>query len=859
LQRLAVGVKEFPAWIVAAKTPGALELITELSRHGYFPEAGHGAIIPEMVQNKEQILAGVRMLSRVVNDYRYSPAKNSVYDPEKKEDVAHYTFEPYSSFAEQQGIGKLFDILSEMQKKDGKLSAEVTDGFLKSLIPPSDFTEQRSGEFNQAINTLVSAFMVENGALSGCRGLLTPTFLRRVAENPVEYTRNLLEFGGLFGQALEQAGRDEQLRRLGVSEKIADLLSQPRGNLEEIAKILKGGEVGAVHILTGLAVAWPLAKDPKNTVRVAKSLEGMLKTSSGNLNHMLTHGLGFFFENNLVADAASFEAVATGLAGVSQRNASNEVWELMKKFMPPAYRDDAVPAMELGGELATFGEFVGEFGATNIPYLYTAFRRMKNGLAPPAELASSGITSSGSKGVRELKDAVRSFRRRLIADDRTLEVTNPLELDLLKALTRFEEGQWRSGEGLSGIAARLSSGIKSGAVAQAPAEYTRGTIRVARLDAQSLAEFQFAPDTSRVLEEVRTDVRAVKGKSVQQVVDESREAIITGAAAEIRKLEETIPRGDSLTDDDRRRQKGIQQKIDNYRRLISGIEGKKTAAELVETVASWEGKKDNPITTPILRRLLISHGLTQLSSGGREFLDAVESPLSDGIGRIIEFYDSLLRKHVLGENQDLPGHLKLPKPARKRAQGAITQGLLKQEYERRMNIKASGEDEFLMMPSRGVLGELSGTICDACWAGRSDILRGMPNMVPVIFVRSPDTPAERIAGATLLLEAQTAEGEKAIVIRGFNPLQNVITELNTQSFFESFADWLAPIARARGAKKILVVGGTRGGAMTNRPDIATYVGTAYGAAQDVALADQPQTTFNNYDIRNACKLVREIT
>ncbi|MFN0062035.1 MAG: hypothetical protein ACKVPX_05920 [Myxococcaceae bacterium] len=109
-----------------------------------------------------------------------------------------------------------------------------------------------------------------------------------------------------------------------------------------------------------------------------------------------------------------------------------------------------------------------------------------------------------------------------------------------------------------------------------------------------------------------------------------------------------------------------------------------------------------------------------------------------------------------------------------------------------------------------------GAIADSCWARLRDILAENPRLTPVIFFRNPGEVTERPAGAVALIEATSEANERVLVIRGFDPLQDVITHLNAGDFFERWVDdFLVPRAKAMGIQKIVVPGGPSGGSQTN--------------------------------------------
>ena len=116
-----------------------------------------------------------------------------------------------------------------------------------------------------------------------------------------------------------------------------------------------------------------------------------------------------------------------------------------------------------------------------------------------------------------------------------------------------------------------------------------------------------------------------------------------------------------------------------------------------------------------------------------------------------------------------------------------------------------------------------GHIADACWASKYDCLAELhPNTTSVIFIQNTDNNARRMAGATFLIETTSAEGEPLLVIRGLNPLENIINDLDQKSFVDEFTAYTREIANNQGRKLAIVIDDHSGGSCTNRPSLFAY-------------------------------------
>lgn len=174
--------------------------------------------------------------------------------------------------------------------------------------------------------------------------------------------------------------------------------------------------------------------------------------------------------------------------------------------------------------------------------------------------------------------------------------------------------------------------------------------------------------------------------------------------------------------------------------------------------------------------------------------------------------------------------------------------------------KASDEEISLkVIPSRSTLFAFSGYMADACWAGRdADLLKNYPNILALAFMKDADTPDEQVAGATLLIEDEAADGTKLIIIRGLNPLMNIIDELDARSFIRELVKYLTPIGKARGRRIAISIDDHSGGHGTNRPQLHDFMyRTLRGELKKTPLGKESTATFNGYDITDETYLFPE--
>ena len=162
------------------------------------------------------------------------------------------------------------------------------------------------------------------------------------------------------------------------------------------------------------------------------------------------------------------------------------------------------------------------------------------------------------------------------------------------------------------------------------------------------------------------------------------------------------------------------------------------------------------------------------------------------------------------------------------------------------------------VPTRNLLTEFSGHIADACWANKYDsILQEFPNITSLMFVQHPDTPNERLAGSCLLLETETQDGKRILIIRGLNPIENVINQVSEDSFYTQVTEYVKEIAEKDGRIATIAIDDHSGGYGTNRPSLHAYLSKKKADLRLLPLgADAAgETTFNDYNLEGGIYVV----
>ncbi len=125
-----------------------------------------------------------------------------------------------------------------------------------------------------------------------------------------------------------------------------------------------------------------------------------------------------------------------------------------------------------------------------------------------------------------------------------------------------------------------------------------------------------------------------------------------------------------------------------------------------------------------------------------------------------------------------------------------------------------------------LLADNAGYLCQTCLRDKY-ILESNRGSTFFVFTRGEE-PSERNIGGAFVFNVRTEDGEKALLIRGFNPTQTTSLEVDVGAFFEHFVDLLAARAAKNGVKRIVVPYDVYSGrAQTNRPSVHAYIASKY--------------------------------
>ncbi|MDD2353760.1 MAG: hypothetical protein PHX76_00005, partial [Patescibacteria group bacterium] len=209
-------------------------------------------------------------------------------------------------------------------------------------------------------------------------------------------------------------------------------------------------------------------------------------------------------------------------------------------------------------------------------------------------------------------------------------------------------------------------------------------------------------------------------------------------------------------------------------------------------------------------------------------------------------------------NQETMSKYFTDKKAKKMFNEIISAQAISEEMALLQGVGGQSKDvsKIQLIPTRGVLTEFSGHIADACWASKySSILKEFPNFTSVIIRQNPETKYERLAGAFMLIETESKNGEPLLVIRGFNPIENLINSLSVKDFYDKVIGYVKSLAEKENRKVAIVIDDHSGGSASNRPVLFKYLSELSKTLEAVDLKSEDDTKFNGYNIVRQTYLV----
>ncbi|MBU1119050.1 hypothetical protein KKH43_04175 [Patescibacteria group bacterium] len=472
---------------------------------------------------------------------------------------------------------------------------------------------------------------------------------------------------------------------------------------------------------------------------------------------------------------------------------------------------------------------------------------------PAEDFRALGVQETGEKGLQELIEVYQRERSRIISGDFSLEdFQNSVFDTMFKSIVRFGYAEYGDqNEAVFRAKVELYYSNESQYVSLNEAYVASEPVRVFRYDGKAQDEFQFPEPVQHRLNVLLHSIEEARRFAGQD--------------------------------------EGANLLLERIREKRS-----KAVLELAERIESQENEKAK-IAFSDLQANLEALDLEELKNPQEMFVTLRKSNFFEEELRQAMFYfaflnhPNFLEKRVGEFNREnssidelswvhnFTGHVALQatllpyfknNKARKELKSLLNTSALKQGISQYSNLPTKGSKSMRFDPHRDLLTEFSGYIADACWTeGDVDdeenifegevvsILDEFPNVVSENFVINPDTENEKFGGATLLIETESKDNEKLLVITGINPLENVINQLSPRDFLKQYLIHLDKAAKRLERKTAITIDDHSGGSATNRPTFFAYLSKIKPYLKKVTLKSKEDTEFNGYDIREDTYLI----
>lgn len=554
-----------------------------------------------------------------------------------------------------------------------------------------------------------------------------------------------------------------------------------------------------------------------------------------------------------IAQKIANHPIMTLLTSQELRSQGKFVQNLLTSENPMQYADALYQGIRI------FGDFNSE---TLTDMLYAVYKGGK-ALEVQDDYLKRIAGEGGQAGIDKLNAALGKFRDQILKGNIDIEMLEESRIHLayFKALSRYETSYWGShyDDNLLLLLKReQEKGADQHRVIDGEAYVPSEILHIAEIDREKSENFEITKDGIKQWEQMTDELSLAiaivdqdRPDRVSEIVEDLNDKVQTHLDRLQKgkmKLEEKLA---TTPTDKRAKLQGKLEELESEIEEISEIDEATlmNPTLFLRNVAKMSRYKDTHSST---RKALFVAALTKYPDEVRraEWLTRKSKPNLQDLQELAD-----LVQHTV--NQETWGEVFTNFGLYKSLDQILNVNAINENIQRGLNVGTAGTRDVQLMPTRGLLMELSGHIGDACWASRYESIEDkLPNFTSVIMVQKPGTKDARFVGTAMLIEAKDNAGEPVLVIRGLNPIQNTIEQLDPQDFFAQFSNYAKSIAQKRGMKLAVVIDDHCGGSATNRPALFEFLrGKVKPTAKSVQLADDPQTTFNGYNIQNNTYLI----
>lgn len=527
----------------------------------------------------------------------------------------------------------------------------------------------------------------------------------------------------------------------------------------------------------------------------------------------------------------------------------------------------AIMARERNMDVDIFIAYVKDFGLNEALALFRIYTALMKKDFSNDMLVHSGIkmkTDNPREGIKQLQTIVKRFRQQLnVSGEISDEIlNNPLELDLLRVAVNYDGSKWKRNVDFKELVVgyiRAKQAQRSGNLPEifysSEGQGSR-TLRIGKIKASRLGieNFDFQDNAKaffgKIVEELQSSLKLL-GIPEDGRVTRARERITSVIVSEMNEGTQGLGR---LRDNPKAAQQK-ERELANLEKLSQGVEQARDLPDLIAAMGEFDPKNNSPLDSE-LRRLLFLQGFLASATFVEEFKDRfrVAQDISlPNLNLFLEFTGNIIKEHVLGTNPDLAdARLDITSDMRRTLRKHLNFKVFQDEMRRLLEKERKDTITLTVVPTRGILGELSGYFCDACWTRQNNIMENNQDMVFLTFIENYEDPLNaRIVGGTLLIMTKSGNRDN-FVVRGFNPQDRIADLYDMGELFDSFINDYLSALPGRETREHSIPS-PNSGAFSNRPSVIA-VGRARIGEENLPL--DSINRFNGYDITNQVYVIR---
>lgn len=755
---------------------------------------------------------------------------------------------------------------NEKESKDNLSNLQgLSRPFLISKIETADKNYVEAAlnglSFTEKINYLINKRLIPDNDFINTNVLMQQIDQGLYKEEP--YVTNIKIFSSKLESHVDNL---IMINRFGVNiDKINKNMSHD-GSLNFLKKFefLMKGMIPS-KILSKNDVQW-LSLNSTNLLVEATSLESIEKCFAGDNNlvtpespifkifdymeYLLTRDKEFFKKNFGESGEKYLKSLPNN--EIERRNAfTGNKYDHASKFLKYMYCEHKDIFSVDSKNIDILADYVKSYGFSESPLLIEIFYKLqKNDLDNLPKIA----IKSGIKTIEDLKKQfdhanliVASGR---IIDKDTAKNLNPLEIELILSLTGYSKGSWTKID-FNQIIDNLPEKESEYLFGHKKSKFEINTMKFESI--MSLTE----QETNNYSVAIKEIIEATKNPDDISELKSNLKEIYHNYSKNMNfdKMPEAI------REKNKTRLKSTVDKIEN----ATDIDSLMIAA--LDVLRQNLGKDDTKIQS-ITRSLFFKKILTSREKISEGFIEGIKNKLDtsdekitiEKIQQLRDLYRNYLKDHAMKDDNywNVDADMAI-KDSVKLNQKLNIRGIIEtldniDKYLRESG-KIDNQIEIESIPDRGLIGELSGYVGNACYTRVFPLLQQYENLIPYKFIiKDPSTNSTEMAGSCLVFEEKDINGDSVLLVRALN-IPNLENKINVANFVENFFDQLTVTAKERKIKKIIIAPSS--GTISNYAGVTNYVIDKYiNGKEPIKL--QNKFDFNDHNITNSCCTVREI-